>query len=85
MFVGCLKVQSLVALDSRQEVAVGELELKPLTVVGPETSCQEIVALMGNRRSTMVLVTEGGRNDGRALGICTYRDVMEELTGGEMC
>jgi len=86
LLVGYLEVRSLVALDSHSDVTAGEVELKPLVAVGPDANCQDVVLqVFGKRRCEMVVVTEGGRSEGRPLGVLTYRDVMEELMGGEMC
>ncbi|KAH7419527.1 hypothetical protein BKA64DRAFT_19707 [Cadophora sp. MPI-SDFR-AT-0126] len=78
-FVGILPVKSLVALNSEDDVTVGQLSLETLHVVRPEVSCQHIFQIFRDRSVQMVLVTERGTQHGEPLGIVTARDVMDEL------
>lgn len=80
-FAGVLTVKSLVAMRFEDEATVGQIALSSLPVVRPDVSCQDIIHLFRNRRSDMVLVTEGGLCYGQPLGILTYKDVMEEVIG----
>jgi metal transporter CNNM len=84
-FTGLLDVKSLIGLDfHEQNVMAGELELTDLTTVLPETKLTEMVSIFKNRTVDMVLITEGGMRDSKALGITTYRDIMDGAIGGEM-
>jgi CBS domain-containing protein len=56
------------------EVAVGEIMSAPLIVVSPETSIDECMALMTDRRIRHVPVVEGG---GDVVGIVSIGDVVK--------
>ena len=67
-----------------QSARVGDVALETLMHIAPETSLAEAVGIFRYRGAKMVIVTEGGGREGRALGILTFRDVMEAAIGGEM-
>jgi CBS domain-containing protein len=56
-----------------EEVTVGEIMSSPLIVVGPETSIDECMALMTDRRIRHVPVVE----DGDVVGIVSIGDVVK--------
>lgn len=80
-FVGVLSAKSLVALNSKSEVKIGQLSLGRLPVVRPDASCQTTFNIFRERKVEMALVTERGTPHGQPLGIVTARDVMDELIG----
>lgn len=80
-FTGVLSVKSLVAVRFEDMATVGQIALSSMPIVRSDVSCQDVINLFRNRRSDMVLVTEGGMTYGQPLGILTYKDVMEEVIG----
>jgi metal transporter CNNM len=80
MDVKCLATMGLQELDS----TVGDLPLEGLTHLSPETSLLDALSIFRNRGAKMVFVSEGGRRVGKALGLLTFRDVMESAIGSEM-
>lgn len=85
LIVGVLNVRSLIGLDfQEQHVLVGELELEPLRTVGAAVNLADIMGAFRVRQVEMVVVTEGGGVEDRALGIVTFRDMMEGIIGREM-
>jgi metal transporter CNNM len=84
-FVGLLNVKSLIGLDfNGKDVMVAELELQGLRTVAPGTKLTEVLGIFRDRAADMVLITEGGKSDGKVLGIVTFRDLMESALGREM-
>lgn len=84
-FLGFLNVKSLIGVDfTERDVMVSELELIGLRTVAPGTKLTEIMGIFRNRAADMVLITEGGKSEGKALGIVTCRDLMESTLGREM-
>jgi CBS domain containing-hemolysin-like protein len=81
--VGLLNVKYLIGLNfNGRDVAVGELELGELRMLAPKTKLTEALGVF--QGVDMMLITEGGRSDGRPLGVVTFRDLMEFAMGGEM-
>lgn len=80
-FTGVLSVKSLVAMRFEDKVTVGQIAISSMPTVRPDVSCQDAIHLFRNRRSDMVLVTEGGVSYGQPLGILTYKDIMEAVIG----
>ena len=84
-FLGLLNVKSLIGLDfNERSVVIAELELQGMRTVAPGTKLTEVLGIFRDRTADMVLVTEGGKRDGAALGIVTFRDLMESALGREM-
>ena len=84
--VGVLNVRSLIGLDfQQQDVMVGQLELEGLRTVKPGVNLADVVGIFRDRQAKMVVVTEGGGIEDKALGIVTFRDVMGGVIGKEMC
>ena len=84
-FVGMLSVRLLIGTGFQQQDArVGEVELEALRTLAPGTTLTEALGIFKNREAKMVVITEGGRNDGHVLGILTFRDVIEAAIGREM-
>lgn len=82
---GVLDVRCLVGVGGgfeEQQVTIGDLPLEGLMHLSPETSVADAMEIFRNRGAKMVLVSEGGRREGKALGILTFRDVMEGALGG---
>lgn len=80
-FVGVLSVKSLVGLNFKDEVTVGQLSLDGLPVIAPDASCQTIFSTFRDKKVQMALVTEGGTPHGESLGIVTAKDVLDKLIG----
>jgi CBS domain containing-hemolysin-like protein len=84
-FIGFLDTKLLIGTGFQEEDArVGQLGLGSLRTLAPETSLTEALGVFRNREAKIVVVTEGGKSDGQALGILTFRDVVEEAIGKEM-
>lgn len=84
--MGVLNVRSLIGIDfQEQALLVGELELEELTTVGPDAHLADVVSVFRDRKADMVVVTTGGRDQDRALGIITFRDVVGGVMGRNMC
>jgi len=82
---GILDVRCLVGAGfQEQDTCVGDVGLEGLMHLSPETNLADALGIFKNRGAKMVVVSEGGRREGRALGILTFRDVMEGAIGGEM-
>jgi metal transporter CNNM len=81
IFVGVLSVKSLVALDFKDEVQVGQLSLDSLPAIRSDASCQIMFDIFRDKKVQMALVTESGTPHGEPLGIATARDLMDKLIG----
>jgi metal transporter CNNM len=84
--VGVLNVRSLIGLDFQgQTILVGDLELEALRTVKPSVNLAEVINIFRDPQTEMVVVTERGSIEDRALGIVTFRDVMGGVVGKQMC
>ena len=81
--VGMLNVRSLIGLDFQERlVLVGELELERLKAVAPNMHFADVVSISRDREVGIVVITESGGVESKALGVVTFRDVMGALSDG---
>jgi metal transporter CNNM len=82
-FIGMLLVRMLITYDPEDEKKVCDLALATLPETEPGTSCLNIINFFQEGKSHMVVVTEspGESDKGKALGVVTLEDVIEELIG----
>jgi metal transporter CNNM len=78
-FIGVLSTKDLIIDQVEERQAVKELNLAPLPVMSPDLNCLEILEFFRGGKKQMVLVTECGTVNGRALGIITRSSVIENL------
>jgi metal transporter CNNM len=78
-FVGVVFAKDLIINESGQIATVKEMNIAHLPVVSPDLSCLDMLKFFRSGMSRMVLVTECGTNGGRAIGIITIRNVIENL------
>jgi metal transporter CNNM len=79
--IGLLNVRGLIGWDvSAKEVLIGQLDLEEAGSLVPEVKLTEALGLF--RGLEMVMVSEDGRPDGRALGFVTFRTLMESCALG---
>jgi len=80
-----LLVKQLIVYDPEDAVAVSKFSLSPLPRISPDTSCLDILNFFQEGRSHMALIVSKKNEDyGKALGVITLEDVIEELIGEEI-
>jgi metal transporter CNNM len=82
--LGLGELKDLGAAFQQEEVLVGDLELEDFRIVGPDLSLADALAIFKNRGAEMVVVSEDGRKGEKALGMVTFRDLMEATMSREM-
>ena len=82
--LGLGELKDLGAAFQQEEVLVGDLELEDFRIVGPDLSLADALAIFKNRAAEMVVVCEDGRKGEKALGMVTFRDLMEATMSREM-
>ena len=71
-------MQKVVEANVRaSDVSVASIMQPPKVIVGQGEDCQRIAELMSQRDVSRVFVCEGGKKDGKLLGIVTNRDVLK--------
>jgi len=71
-------MQKVVEADARaSEVFVKNVMLPVKVIVGPGEDCNRIAELMAQRDVSRVFVCEGGKKEGKLIGIVTNRDVIK--------
>lgn len=81
IIIGFLNVRSLLGLDlASREVIVSQLELEEARCLAPDMKLTEALGFF--KGLEMVMVSENGRIDGRALGFVTFRNFMESCAMG---
>lgn len=82
---GVLDVRCLVGAGFQEQgTKVGEVVLEAVVHLSPDATLADALGIFRNRATNMIVVSEGGRRDGKSLGILTFRDVMEAAIGDEM-
>lgn len=80
--IGVLSTKDLIIDNIGGLRMVKDLNLAPLPVVSPELNCLEMLKFFRAEKKRMVLVTECGAVNGRALGIITRSNLTENLIKG---
>jgi metal transporter CNNM len=78
-FIGVLPVKSLVSMNFKEEITIGQITLESLPTVYAVESCHQLLHVFRDRKTQMVLVIEQGTV--LPLGIVTARDLLNVVIG----